>query len=91
MSKPMTRVVLSVLLSLAVIVGIYTSVQAGQDNKPSAGNASAHVVNGAMTNLNHDRFTAEEQADYKAQLESLNGGQNKGGGCESELQAHPDD
>ena len=90
MSKPMIRVVLSVLIALAVIAGIYTSVQALQVRE---GSASVHVVNGAMTNLNHDRLTVQEQASYKAQLESLNSGNQGGGGhgCESELHANPDD
>ena len=88
MSKPMTRVVLSVLIALAVIVAIYTSVQALQVR---AGIASVHVVNGAMTNLNHDRLTVEEQAIYQAQIESLNDNQGEGQGCESELQTSPDD
>ena len=90
MSKPMTRVAVSVLIALAVIVAIYTSVQALQQGR--AGSVSVHVVNGAMTNLNHDRFTAEEQSIYNAQIESLyDTGKGHGGGCESESQFHPDD
>jgi len=87
MSKPMTRVTVAVLIALLVIVAIFTSVQALQGR---AGSVSAHVVSGAMTNLNHDRLTAEEQALYKAQLEGLKSG-GEGHGCESEMQSHPDD
>jgi len=88
MSKPMTRVVFSVLIALAVIVGVYTSVQALQGR---AGSVSVHVVNGAMTNLNHDRLTVGERALYQAQLDSYYGQADQGHNCNSSQQNSPDD
>ena len=91
MSRLSTRVVLSVLISLGVILAIFTSVQGASPNVAD-GKLGTHLVSGAMTNFNHDRFTVTEKAEYQAQLDayydSLEGG--KGGGCESESRNSPD-
>jgi hypothetical protein len=88
MSRLSTRVVLSVLISLGVILAIFSSVQGAS----SSNGMGARLVNGAMTNFNHDRFTVAEKAEYQSQLDayidSLEGG--KGGGCESEQRSSPD-
>lgn len=88
MSRLSTRVVLSVLISLGVILAIFSSVQ-GASLSSEMGTRS---VGGAMVNFNHDRFTVAEKAEYKSQLDSfynsLEGG--KGGGCESEQRDSPD-
>ncbi len=91
MSKPMTRVLLSVIISLAILAAIFTVVQAGADRLSSFGSAKAHVVNGAMTNLNHDRLTAGEQALYQSQLDAYYGQTEQGHDCNSSQQTSPDD
>lgn len=54
MSKPITRIVISVLISLAVIAVIFTSVQAAF---PNAGVSlgRAHVDAGLKPDLSHSR------------------------------------
>jgi hypothetical protein len=88
MSRLSTRIVLSVLISLGVILAIFSSVQGAS----SSSEMGIRNVGGAMVNFNHDRFTAAEKAQYKSQIDSyfdsLEGG--KGGGCEGEFHASPD-
>lgn len=88
MSRLSTRVVLSVLISLGVILAIFGSVQGAS----LSSEMGARSVGGAMVNFNHDRFTVAEKAEYKSQLDSFydsfEGG--KGGGCQSEFHASPD-
>lgn len=84
MSKPVTRVAFAVLLSLAVIVGIYTSVQGAA---PEAERSGSHLVSGAKVNLDHYR---EAEAAPAPLQEYQPGKGHGGGGCESENQANPD-
>ena len=70
MSKLTIRVVLSVLISLGIILAVYTSVQALQ-SQDNVGSASAAVINGALANPKYD-------------LNNGFDGQGHGGGCESE-------
>ncbi|HLF73208.1 MAG TPA: hypothetical protein VI524_02590 [Anaerolineales bacterium] len=90
MSKPVTRVVFSVLISLGIIAGIYTSVQ-GALLEAGANRAKAHVVSGVMANLNHDRRTVSElkSMEMKNTLFDQPGG--RGHGCESDLKTDPSD
>jgi hypothetical protein len=95
MSKPMTRVVLSALIALALLIGIYTSVQGGLNSKllKAEGNsAQAHVVNGLQTNLNHDRSTVAElqSASSQADMYAQPGGKGHGG-CNNEAKMDPND
>jgi hypothetical protein len=91
MSKPMTRIVVSVLIALALLLAIYTSVQGGKLLKTEANSAQAHVVNGLKTNLNHDRATAAELESAAFQADKyMQGGQGHGG-CEDELRMDPSD
>ena len=88
----MTRVLLSVIISLAILAAIFTVVQAGADRlSPNSGSAKAHIVNGAMTNLNHDRLTVDEQASYRSQLDAYYGQTEQGHDCNSSQQNSPDD
>ena len=91
MSKLTVRVVLTVLISLGAIFAIYTSVQ-GAAALVSESKAGAHIVGGAMVNLNHDRFNVSELDAYNSQLDSYNDSLkgNGGGGCESEMHENPD-
>ena len=87
MSKPIVRVLASVLLSLAVIVAIYTSAQ-GMAPKANTGSVQVHVVNGVKTNLDHLRSSSNELDSVEMEYDSPSG---KGHGCESDLQDSPDD
>jgi hypothetical protein len=83
MSKPGARVVLAVLISLAVIVGIYTSVQGAGSETVRSG---THLVSGARVNLDHYR----ESEPAPAPLQEYQPGKGHGrGGCESENRSDP--
>jgi len=91
MSKPIARVALVTLVSLALIAATYMTVQGAAGNAESAA-VQAHEVNGLKTNLNHDRSTVAEQEALQVQSDpySLPGsGRHQGGGCESEMQTSP--
>jgi hypothetical protein len=95
MSKPVARVVFAVLISFALIAAISTSVQGGLSSKllrTGANSAQAHVVNGLMTNLNHDRSTVSELESSAKQANTYLQPAGKGhGGCEDELRTDPND
>ena len=95
MSKPMTRVVLSALIALALLIGIYTSVQGGLSSKllkTELNSPQAHVVNGLQTNLNHDRSSVAELQSASSQADTYVQPSGKGhGGCEDELRTYPSD
>jgi len=93
MSKKAVQIAISVLISLAVIAVIFTSVQAAFS---STGSSSGRVfVNaGLMPDLNHVRVAGVEQkvemqASNYAQPSTLKRGGH--GGCESEAWNDLDD
>lgn len=89
MSKLTTRIVLSVLISIGVIVGVYTSVQGAS---PWAERAGAHPVSGANVNLDHYRSVDSQQGSLDAPSGLLSpDGSGKGHGCESEARSNPSD
>lgn len=90
MSKPVARAVFSVLISLVVIFAIYTTVQSASVDL-NADKMGSHEVSGAMTNFNHDRFTAAEQEQYQSQLDSYHDSKGSGRGCSSEKYNSPID
>lgn len=77
------RIVLAVLVSLAVIIGIYTSVEGASLTARQPG-AGEHLVSGSMVNLDHFR---EAQPDLVQQAPQ----QGKGHDCDHESQTSPDD
>jgi hypothetical protein len=79
-----TRIVLASLVTLAVIVGIYTSVE-GASLSARQDKAGSHTVSGAMVNLDHYRSIQPELQEY--QTEQPRDGHN----CESEMKTSPDD
>jgi len=95
MSKPMTRVVVSALLALALLIAVYTSVQGGLSSKllkTEVNSAQAHVVSGLKTNLNHDRSSVSELESSAMQADTYVQPAGKGhGGCEDELRTNPND
>jgi hypothetical protein len=90
MSKPIARVALVTLISLALIAATYMTVQGAVGKAESAG-MQAHEVNGLKTNLNHDRSTVSELESFQLQSapSSQPGGHGAGGGCESEQHSVP--
>ncbi|HJS17541.1 MAG TPA: hypothetical protein VJ785_02245 [Anaerolineales bacterium] len=86
MSKPLTRIALAALISLAVIVGIYSSVQ-GAAPDSAASTAGSHLVSGAKVNLDHFREANPAPAPVQSDFQSGKGH----GGCEDELRTSPDD
>jgi len=90
MSKPIARVALVTLISLALIAATYMTVQGAVVGKAESSGAQAHVVNGLKTNLNHDRSTVAEQEALQVQSDPFSQpGKQGGGGCESEMQTSP--
>lgn len=92
MSKPMTRVAISVLICLAILAGVYTVVLAKPVQKIlNSGATASHLVSGEMVNLDHYRLTRVDQALYQQQLDSYYGQADQGHNCNSSQQNSPDD
>ena len=83
MSK-VSRIALAALVSLAVIVGIFTSVE-GASLSARQDKAGAHLVSGAMVNLDHYREAAPAPASSSPFQSELPPG--AGNGCEHD--SHP--
>jgi hypothetical protein len=87
MSKLTTRIALSILISLIVIAGIYTTVFGASSSAPET-RAGSHLVSGAKVNLDHYREANPAPVPVLAS-EFLRS--NGYGGCEHEKQTSPDD
>jgi len=90
MPKLSTRKILAVLISLGVVLAIFTSVQGVLASRSETG---SHLVSGAMVNLNHDRLSVAELEAYNVQFDAYNNSSyhNGGGGCQSESWTNPND
>jgi hypothetical protein len=86
MSKPITRISLAILISLALVAAIYVTVL-GASQGAGASGVQAHVVNGLQTNLNHDRSATSDTESSYPQTNTL----QKDGSCHSEAQTNPSD
>jgi hypothetical protein len=84
MSKP-TRIALAVLVSLIVIVGIFTTVQ-GATLSARPDRAGSHVVSGAQVDLNHYRESGAAPSISEYQAPPAQAGN---GNCEHEAQTSP--
>lgn len=82
MSKTITRIAFSVLISLLVIGGIYTTVLGAPLGINKAG---THVVSGAMVNLDHFRLSVADQSSFGA-YDSLSPQQDGDRGCGDDRQ-----
>lgn len=80
MSKPVTRIVISVLLSLLVIAVVYTSVLGASS---AANKTGTHLVSGAKVNLDHYRLASVDQGS-SASFDSLTTQKEGGHGCGSD-------
>lgn len=87
MSKLTTRIAFSILVSLIVIAGIYTTVFSASPNASEA-KAGSHLVSGAKVNLDHYREANPAPAPLQSDFES---GKGSGHGCESESRTSPED
>ena len=85
MSKLTTRIALSVLISLVVIAGIYTTVF-GASSSASDTQAGSHLVSGAKVNLDHYREANPAPAPLQP---AYQGGQ--GHDCNRDKQTSPED
>ena len=83
MSKRINQVAIAVLISLAVVAGVYTSVLGAR----ATSRVGSHLVSGAMVNLNHYRGAALQQINYGTQTNQIHPDHN----CDSDLQTAPDD
>ncbi len=85
MSKLTTRIALSILISLIVIAGIYTTVFGASANVSNSREGS-HLVSGAKVNLDHYREANPSPASLQPVYQ---GGQ--GGGCNHNNQSSSED
>jgi hypothetical protein len=83
MSK-VSRLGLAVLVSLGVIIGIYTSAAGATITRQEK--AGTHQVSGTMVNLDHFRG-----ANAASAATDFNFKEGKGHGCESDTHTSPDD
>ena len=86
MSKLTNRIVLSTLISLMVIAGIYTTVF-GASSGASEKMTGSHLVSGAKVNLDH--YREADAAPPPLQTDWLRS--NGYGGCEHETRPSPED
>jgi hypothetical protein len=82
-----TRIVLASLISLAVIIGIYTSVE-GASLAVQHESTGTHAITRTVINL--DQFRSPEVAPASMNANQTNQ-THKGHGCDSDIQPNPDD
>ena len=87
MSKPAVRIVLTVLISLAVLAGIFSTVQSAASSV-GVKVGQAHVTAGLLPDTSHPRNAPQTLQGSDTQLDPYMKG---GGGCEDENLVHPDD
>lgn len=91
MSKLTTRVILSVLISLAILIGVFMSVQAAA-SAPSGKSLGMYVLNGGLVNPLQPLSAPETQEETAPKLQPFPGSGGEGrGGCESEKYIDPND
>jgi len=87
MSKPITRVAFAVLITLALLVGIYTSVQ-GAFSSAGTRSGQVHVDAGLNADLSHVRSSpVQEVQNFLPQGDYM----DTPHGCHSESRVDPDD
>lgn len=87
MSKLTTRVILSVLISLGIIAGVYMSVQAAALT-PNGRSVGMYVLSGGLVNPLQSQSSSEKQSEG---IEPYSGDKGEGHGCESENYVDPND
>jgi hypothetical protein len=90
MSKPVARVVLSVLIVLVLVIGIYMTVY-GAAFSVGASSGRVQVTAGLLPVLHHQRTQASAPASgYYAGLEQREPYQDRGHGCGADYSAMDD-
>ncbi|HEX2993683.1 MAG TPA: hypothetical protein VHP14_02600 [Anaerolineales bacterium] len=89
MSKPIARVTVFVLISLALIAATSVGVR-GWLNGADRQATGAHTVGGLQTDFNHQRSTVAE-LESRQLYNQPSGVPQQSGGCHSEGQFSPDD
>lgn len=91
MSKPIAKVTFSVLIALALIIGIYTSVQ-GAFASAGTRSGQAHVDAGLNADFSHPRSSGSTLSsfDFQAGTYSEIDPRNDGG-CKSDSKIDPND
>ena len=79
-----SRIVLAALVSLVVIIGIYTSVE-GASLVASQDKVGSHYVSSTLINPNYYRAAAPSLMEMQVDK------QNKGHDCNSDMQVNPED
>ena len=88
MSKPSTRILLSVIIVLAVLAGIYASVRAAASSAGVYGER-AFLTAGLLTDTKHARSASSATLNtYQSDSYYESG---EGGGCEHENSSSADD
>lgn len=92
MSKPVARIVFTVLISLAILAAVYTTVY-GAAFSAGASSGRAQVTAGLMPDLSHSRMQASTAATsgYYTGLEQNMSNKGHGGGCDHESSSAFDD
>lgn len=91
MSKLSTRIVLSAVLSLILIAGVFMTYRIASAN--TAGKSMGmYVLSGGLVNQLQPQSSSESQEGDKPQLDAFPGEKGEGhGGCESENYNDPSD
>ncbi|HET7144280.1 MAG TPA: hypothetical protein VFI68_09695 [Anaerolineales bacterium] len=84
MSKPIARVVFSVLIALALVVGIYSSVRGASQNAGTKSGQSYVLTLG----LSQNRASTNDHKSFGAQAESFD---RSGHDCQSDSMINPED
>ena len=90
MSKPIAKVTFSVLIALALIVGIYTSVQ-GAFASAGTRSGQVHVDAGLNADLSHQRSSGAALSSFEIQADNYSDSDLHDGGCHSESRVDPND
>ena len=91
MSKPIAKVTFSVLIALALIVGIYTTVQ-GAFSSAGTRSGQVHVDAGLNADLSHVRSSGPALSSFEIQADSYSEVDPRNdGGCRSESKVDPND
>lgn len=91
MSKLTTRVILSVLISLGIIIGVFMSVKAASAS-PGGKSMGMYVLSGGLVNQLQPQTSSEAQQQSQPQLDPYSGDKGNGhGGCDSENYNDPSD
>ncbi len=91
MSKPIVRVAVFVLISLALIAATSVGVRGWLSSEKGTASVQSHAVSGIYTNFNHQRSTVSELQSLQSGSYSQPANTPHQGGCHSNGQVSPQD